>query len=135
VVTRLVNRVTYGESEMYVDDLMGGCAEAELIHDLAAAREKCVQLLGNGAVADDKTEHGRIIDFIGWDFDLETRMVSVARRNFMKTLYGMICMRGSETNPTVREVQRVASWASRYSVVCRSQHEIGCRTWAWLVSL
>lgn len=120
VVTRLVNRVTYGESEMYVDDLMGGCAETELAHDLAAAREKCVQLLGNGSVADDKTEHGRIIDFIGWEFDLETRVVSVARRNFMKTLYGMICMRGSETNPTVREVQRVASWASRYSVVCRS---------------
>jgi hypothetical protein len=59
--------VTYGESEMYVDDLMGGCAEAELIHDLAAAREKCVQLLGNGAVADDKTEHGRIMGF--WSGD------------------------------------------------------------------
>jgi hypothetical protein len=120
VLVRLVNSVIHGECEMYVDDLMGASAIWELAHDLAAAREKCTLLLGGDAVADDKTEHGRKLDWIGWDYDLDTRSVSVARRNFMKTLYGMMAMRCSEGNPTVKEVQRLASWSSRYSAICRS---------------
>ena len=34
------------QGKMYVNDLMGGCADPELTHDLAAAREKRIQLLG-----------------------------------------------------------------------------------------
>ena len=118
VLVRLVNGQIHGECEMYVDDLMGASATWELDHDLAAARERCTRLMGDEAVADDKTEFGRKLDWIGWEFDLDSRSVSVARRNFMKTLYGMITLRCSDSNPSVKEVQRVASWASRYSAIC-----------------
>ena len=59
----MVNQVTHGDSKtpMYVDDLAegDGCAKSKLAHDLAAAREKCIQLLGNGTVADHQV---RLID-------------------------------------------------------------------------
>ena len=53
-----------GKSKMYVDDLRGrdGGAKSELAHDLAAAREKCIQLLGNGTVADHQYEVFKLVN-------------------------------------------------------------------------
>ena len=118
VISRLVGRRLKGRALMYVDDLMGVCRQADLEHDLGVAREICNGLLGPGAVEEKKTQTGQCLDFIGWQFDLRNRTVSVARHNFLKTLYGMLQVDVRKKVP-VRSVQRLASWASRYSAVCR----------------
>ena len=131
VVERLINQGTRSERaagfrgsdlwscRMYVDDLMGACHADELDKVLFRARSIINELLGIGAVEDEKTESGRRLDFIGWNLDLDTMTVTLARRNFLKTLHGFL--RVDEDGPvTVRTMQTLASWASRYSLICRS---------------
>ena len=126
VVTRVITRALAGrlrpggEALMYVDDLMGCCRLADLEHDLDQARQLCNGLLGPGAVAEKKTSYGRRQDFIGWEFDLDRRRVSVARHNYLKALYGFLELNVHTPTVQVRDLQRVASWASRYSAVCRT---------------
>jgi hypothetical protein len=119
ILVRIINADLAGECLMYVDDLMGACSLAELEAELKIAREKCNGLLGENAVEDTKTQFGRRIEWIGWLFDLDTRSVSVARHNFLKTLHGFMSTHEGER---VRGAQmlKLASWAARYSAVCRS---------------
>ena len=119
VITRVVSQRLRGQAEMYVDDLMGCCLLADLAHDLEVARSVCNGLLGIGAVEERKTLSGRSLDFIGWVFDLDTQSVSVARHNYLKTLNGFMSV-DVRAAVSVKAVQRMASWASRYSAVCRT---------------
>ena len=119
VLQRLINAKISGSSLIYVDDIMGCCTAATLEQTLAQVRAVVVALLGPDAVEDRKTEFGRRLDFIGWEFNLDLRSVSIARHNFMKTLYGYVVC--DETAPqSVRQIQRLASWSSRYSAVIRA---------------
>jgi hypothetical protein len=119
ILVRVINAELAGESLMYVDDLMGACSIAELASELKIARGKCNGLLGEDAVEDAKTKSGRRIEWIGWLFDVDTRSVSVARHNFLKTLHGFMSTNEGEK---VRggQLLKLASWAARYSAVCRS---------------
>ena len=67
---------------MYVDDIIGVCFEADMVKDLARAREVCTALLGSSAVADDKTESGRRLDIIEFTVDLDRMRVSISKKNF-----------------------------------------------------
>ena len=118
VLCRLINSRIAGACLMYVDDLMGCCPRASLTEVLSTVRAIIVSLLGPDSVEDRKTESGRVLDFLGWEFDLNRRSVSLATHNFLKTLYGFtLC---DESAPqSVRSIQRLASWASRYSAVLR----------------
>jgi hypothetical protein len=51
--------------------------------------------------------------------------VSIARKNFLNTLYGFLSV--DLTQPiTLKDAQRLASWASRYGQICRSMRPF-CR--------
>jgi hypothetical protein len=118
VISRLVNARIWGKAMMYVDDLMGVSDLGHILSDLQAAREVCTGLLGEDAVEDRKTEYGRTIDWIGWQLDLDTRRVSISRRNFLRTLYGFMLV--DENQPVkVRTIHRLASWSARYGAICR----------------
>ena len=79
----------------------------------------CTQLLGPDAVAADKTEYGSRIEVIGYVIDLERGIVSIARKNFLNTLYGFLHV--DLYQPVgLKEAQRLASWASRYGMICRA---------------
>jgi len=117
-VNRAVNRVIRGRSKMYVDDLMGISHRDDLQHDLSQARTICCGLLGLDAVEDKKTEIGRVLDWIGWEINLDSLMVSVSRRNFLKCLYGFASVEEDRPVP-VRTLEKLASWSSRYATVCR----------------
>ena len=66
-----------------------------------------------------KTESGRRLDMIGWVVDLDLRSVSIAKHNFLKTFYGF--MSCDETKKMeVKEIEKLASWASRYGAICTS---------------
>jgi hypothetical protein len=118
VINRNLQRLIKGRSTIYVDDIIGVCQNADLIHDLEAAKGLCEGLLGPNAVEDKKTKFGRTLDVIGWNICLDTRKVGIARKNMLKTFHGLLAL--DETLPvSLEELQRVASWAARYSLVCR----------------
>ena len=122
VVTRaILHELSYalqGPTLMYVDDVLGFCRVSHLEAELAAARSVCTRLLGPDSVADDKTESGRKLDILGYTIDLDTLRVSIARKNFLKAFHGFMSV-DLEGRMTLRNAQRLASWSSRYSRICR----------------
>ena len=103
---------------MYVDDLMGVCWVYYLMEDLSIARCLCTDLLGPDAVADDKTEMGRRLDILGYIIDLDSKLLSIARKNFLNSLYWFFSV-DLEGFTNLLELQRLGSVASRYGVICR----------------
>ena len=109
----------HSATQMYVDDMIGVCMASYLDEDLATFADICTRLLGPDAVAEDKTEQGTRLDIIGYVDDLQTKRVSTAKKNFLNTLYGFLSVDLSQPI-TLKDTQRLASWASRYGQICRS---------------
>eukprot|EP01041_Mallomonas_annulata_P015252 gene15252-32317_t len=102
-----------GVTQVYVDDIFGCCLVTELDHDLNKTRETAKALLGPLAIAEEKTDTGRILEVIGWSFDLEKEVVFLAKHNFLKTFYGFFEI--DLARPvSYAMIERLASWASRY---------------------
>ena len=57
---------------VYVDDMCGVCLSWDLDNDLVLCKSICRDLLGPDSVADDKTECGTRLDFIGYSVDLNS---------------------------------------------------------------
>ena len=103
---------------MYVDDVIGVCFAADLEADLVKARHVCTDILGSGAVADDKTEEGTRLDIIGYTMCLETERVLISRKNFLTALHRFVSTDvGGRIN--LRQAQRLASLGTRYAKICR----------------
>jgi hypothetical protein len=102
---------------MYVDDLIGVCRRCHRDREISVARELCTKLLGDEAVADEKTDAGRRMDVLGYCFDLDLRRVTIAHKNFIKTLYGYFTTNVDAKIP-VKVIERLASWGSRYGSIC-----------------
>lgn len=121
VVTRAivfeVGRLVSGMVTMYVDDLIGVCLRRDLEHDDAAATRVCTELLGDDAVATEKDENGRRLDAIGYTLDLDKERVTIAKKNFRNTIHGYFAV-DLGTTVTVRALERLASWGSRYKSIC-----------------
>jgi hypothetical protein len=99
---------------MYFDDVIGVCFVEDVESDLRIERGICAALLGSGALADDKTEHGFRLDIIC----LPTMRVLIARKNFLTALHGFISTDvGKRIN--LLAAQRHASWDTRYAKICR----------------
>ena len=110
-----------GDVRIYVDDFMGVTLRRFLEECKRICYRECRGLLGPHSVAEDKWETslgtGRI-EFIGWLLDLNTRRVTLARRNFMKVLYGFFTTDPGQKQQ-VRKLETLASWSSRYSMILR----------------
>ena len=118
VLCRNLRKLLHGKCLMYVDDIIAVSHIKQLEKDLKTAVDYCEGLLGPAAVEKDKTEFGRSLDVIGWNICLDTKKIGIARKNMLKTFYGLVTL--NETLPvTLEELQRIASWAARYSLVCR----------------
>ncbi|KAJ1428398.1 hypothetical protein B484DRAFT_396814 [Ochromonadaceae sp. CCMP2298] len=81
----------YGVGEGYVDDFFGITLTDNLMHDMSAIINKVCALLGQNAINEAKLKHGRRMEIIGWDNDLEKKL----------------------------QLQRLGSWARRYGQVNR----------------
>ena len=103
---------------MYVDDIFGICRRRDLAHDMGIAKEVCETILGNDSMEPKKTETGDRLTVIGYDIDIEKGFVAVARKNILKALHGFLST-NVHSAITVKALQRLASWASRYSQICR----------------
>ena len=118
VITFALERVLQGAALMYVDDIMGVCQLSDLEQDMHHAKSICESLLGPNAIASNKTESGRQIEWIGWLFDLDLWTVSMSTRNFLKTLHGFYTVDVSD-KVSVKTIEKLASWAYRYATICR----------------
>ena len=125
VVTRVLRQIVnfrireFGAALMYVDDIIGICSSSHLSECLRLAQSSCETLLGPGSVEPSKTIHGRRIDAIGWCLDLDTSSVGIAKHNLFKTVQGFFHTDTSKP-VSLQVLQRLASWASRYSQICRA---------------
>lgn len=126
VVTRALHyqmiHLLFGPSDMFVDDHCGVTKRTHLMTDIAITRSQFVSLLGDEAPEDSKTitscdQRGQI-DIIGYLIDLTLRVVSITKKNFYKTLLGFFSVNLDDAVP-VRTLERLASWASRYVIICR----------------
>ena len=115
---RSINKRIKGRVRMYVDDVAGVTRREDLEHDKEMCYRVCEGLLGSKAVARHKWESGRRLDVIGWTIDLDYLRVTIAQRNFLKTLYGFFAVNETE-KVSVKELERLASWSSRYQTVLR----------------
>jgi hypothetical protein len=101
---------------MYVDDVIGIDMLADIEEDIKRCTEVCTKLRGPDAVATEKTEAGSRVEVIGYVIDLEHSLVSIARKN---TIYGFLTVDLSMP-VSLKTAQRLASWASRYGLICRA---------------
>jgi hypothetical protein len=77
----------------------------------------CENLLGQNAIEAHKSEYGRIETVIGYEKILDTRIVTISRRNILRTLYGFMSVK-LDKPVTVKLLQKLASWGSRCSNIC-----------------
>ena len=108
-----------GGVDVFVDDLMGCSHKDKVENDMAITADCITRLLGPKAVAEDKSETGRIVIFIGWEINLELRVLGIARKNILKAIHGFFKVDITKPSVTILELQRLASFADRYSLICR----------------
>jgi hypothetical protein len=118
LLVKLVNLRAKGEAVIATDDLIGCCASLDLIHDLQIADECIHSIFNADCVNESKTVSGRVIEAIGWTFNLDEMWVGVARHNYLKTLHGFLRIQ-TESFLSVKETMTLASWASRYVTIVR----------------
>ena len=121
IVFELTKRLS-GVSIMYVDDIIGASLAWHATKDMDETTRICEDLLGPRSVAKDKTEFTnamqRSLDAIGYTLDVALLVVTLTRRNFLRTIYAFFSVNETEPMP-VATVERLASLATRYSDICR----------------
>jgi hypothetical protein len=122
VVTRVIvfelARRLRGLATMYVDDIIGVCLDCDVDHDQENAAVLCTTLLGDEAVAKEKTERFQRGDVIGYTVDLDSQRVTISHKNCMRALYGYFSIDADAMQP-VKTIGTLASWGSRYASICR----------------
>jgi hypothetical protein len=120
IVTRVLRRTINkrinrsSECDGYVDDIMGASSIDFVLSVMAAAEGVCNSLLGPGATEKTKSSWRRDQDWIGWSMCTNSKTVSIARHNFLKTLHLHYCFTGDVTKSIcIKELQKLASWSSR----------------------
>ena len=111
-----IYRIT-GRALMYVDDLFGVSLAPDVQADMHKAQRLIESLLGDQAVATKKTESSETaLDVIGYRIDIAQQRVGITERNRHKA-FAAIWALGDGNSVSVRQLQRVASHASRYKRV------------------
>jgi hypothetical protein len=111
-----------GTLRLYVDDFFGACLTAYLSENNAAVDDVIRTLLGEEALAPKKDLSGRVLVILGWLFDLDKRTVSISENNLLKTLGAFMDIETAAAKSTpvsLHQLERAASLATRYSVLCR----------------
>jgi hypothetical protein len=109
--------VIKGKFGMYVDDILLATTRQHEAHDTGAASSKVQGLLSEGCLEEDKKERGRRVTIVGFDLDLNQRLLAISDRCVERAVGGF--MKVDEERPLpVRTMQCLASWASRYAMVC-----------------
>jgi hypothetical protein len=101
-----------------VDDAMGVSRTAHVARDMTATTHEMRALLDDNVCADDKDERGRALDNIGFRADLDARRVGIRLENLYSAFYAFFSL-PIDGRVTEQAMERVASLASRYCLICR----------------
>jgi hypothetical protein len=124
VVTRILRvemakkGVLKSYANWYCDDGIGVGSKKVVSGDIRTVHDYVTTLLGPSANNLEKSARGRNLPFIGYDINLDTWTLTVKRSNLIKTLRGFFAVDVEKSCLTLTDMQRLASWASRYSKVC-----------------
>jgi hypothetical protein len=122
VFTRLLQRLTNssikGKALLYVDDFCVCSPTLYALEDRNITRTITKQLMGEDSVAENKWEMGRIVDFVGWEFNLDTRTVTLSHKNHLKAVFYFFYI-DVAVSQSLKTLQALASRATRYVTVCR----------------
>jgi hypothetical protein len=123
---RQISKEVEGRMTMYVDDILGCSRLTNLNTDMEKSANLARALLGPNAMATDKEQWGRKIDMLGWSFDLDLGVVFIADHNFYKTFYGFFNV-NTDSPVMFKDLEKLASWASRYVAIAPSMkpHVLG----------
>jgi len=99
-------------------DVIGVSPTVHVTSDLFKSEECINHVFTCDCVNGDKTTKGRIMDAIGWNFDLDLRRVGRAKHLLLKTLHGFMTIKLGDF-VTVKVLMKLASWASHYVTICR----------------
>jgi hypothetical protein len=102
----------------YVDDLMAVSRVTLYINDSELVDSNVQQLLGEGSIAKAKSQAGRRLEFLGWEFDLDTQTITLCSRNMNKFVHALFSF-NPEDKISVSHIQRLASLMSRTSLLSR----------------
>ena len=75
-------------------------------------------LMGDGAVALEKSISGRVLDFIGWRVNVNSRLIILNERNFHKLLYGFWSV-DIHASLSVLTLRQLSGRAAHYQVILR----------------
>jgi hypothetical protein len=107
---------------VYVDDAMGGAWREDISMDASIVEALIEGLLGPGAYAHAKYECtdalNRRLDVLGYTLCLKLLVLTISRRNWLKTAAGFFAVDTSRPVP-VKTMEKLSSWAARYSMICR----------------
>ena len=104
-----------GFLDIYVDDLCGLTIQSALSSDIQIIKDTLELLLGQGSVAEDKTESGRRLVWIGWLVDLDSDSLSVAEPLLLKAIHAFSCANIDAMSRN--DLERLASLGARFTLV------------------
>ena len=84
------------------------------INDSELVDSNVQQLLGQGSITKAKSQAGRCLEFLGWDFNLDTRTITLCARNMKKFVHALFSFNPTE-RISISHIQRLASLISRTS--------------------
>ena len=106
-----------GLAQMFCDDVMGVCWKKDVQENQDRMFCLIEGLLGEGAVAKDKSIYGRAIEILGYLVDLDAMAVSISKTNLYKALNGFMEL-DEHGLVTFKQMESLASLGSRYSLIC-----------------
>jgi len=107
-----------GNVEICTDDLCGVSSRTDVENDMAIVKDIILLLLGPFSINESKTIMSRQADMVGWYIDLDTSLVTMSEHNLLRTLYDFMQVK-REAYIQVKFIQKLASYSSRYSTICR----------------
>ena len=114
----LCRHIISGLCYWYVDDLMAVSHKNLYINDSTIVDTNVQQLLGNGSIAAAKSQHDRCLEFLGWNFNLDTRTITLCARNMNKLVHVLFSF-DVALRISISHIQRMASLISRASILSR----------------
>jgi hypothetical protein len=112
-----VNTFTSGMADIYVDDIFGVSLKQSAQSDINLVCSFLRKLFNSDCVEDTKTETGRRVIVISYVIDLDSSLVSVSQKNYLRVLCGRSSIDFIK-KVSVRTMQKFGSWVSRYGNIC-----------------
>jgi hypothetical protein len=92
---------------MYSDDIFVVTTKKNAGADMLTTDQVCCNLMGPDSMEQTKAGSGRRLTFIGYDIDLNKRLITISRRNILRALHGFLIV---DKDVPMKKMQKLASY-------------------------